>query len=135
MGLPLRLLAVICAAAAFAPQRAMLRRPALGASGPDDGNSPEGEEKQKARITMDGLRDLVALGLGAPNLGTFKGVDKDTGALKFELDENRFVTKDGKEYGSFDNSKGTYFESGEVDEDADVMGKLMNFFGGGKKKE
>ena len=41
------------------------------------------------RSTPLGLRDLVALGLGAPNLGTFKGVDEDTGALKFELDENR----------------------------------------------
>ena len=55
--------------------------------------------------------------------------------MKFELDENRFVTKDGKEYGSFDNSKGTYFESGEVDPDADVMAKLGNFFSFGKKKE
>ena len=54
--------------------------------------------------------------------------------MKFELDENRFITKDGKEYGSFDNSKGTYFESGEVDEDADFMGKLGSFFGGGNKK-
>jgi hypothetical protein len=92
------------------------------------------EEKRPAKITLEGLRDLVALGLGAPNLGTFKGVDKDTGAMKFELDENRFITKDGKEYGSFDNSKGTYFESGEVDEDADFMGKLGSFFGGGNKK-
>ena len=63
-----------------------------------------------------------------------QSVDKDTGAMKFELDENRFITKDGKEYGSFDNSKGTYFESGEVDEDADFMGKLGSFFGGGNKK-
>ena len=54
------------------------------------------EEKRPAKITLEGLRDLVALGLGAPNLGTFKGVDKDTGAMKFELDENRFITKDGK---------------------------------------
>merc|ERR1712094_36998 len=42
-----------------------------------------------AKITLEGLRDMVALGLGAPNLGTFRGVDKDTGAMKFELDENR----------------------------------------------
>ena len=104
--------------------------------------APFGAKEQKAldkllrpaKITLEGLRDLVALGLGAPNLGTFKGVDKDTGAMKFELDENRFITKDGKEYGSFDNSKGTYFESGEVDEDADFMGKLGSFFGGGNKK-
>ena len=98
-------------------------------------DEPEDTDERKGKITMDGLRDLVALGLGAPNLGTFKGVDEETGALKFELDENRFITKDGKEYGSFDNSKGTYFESGEVDESADFMGGLMKFFGGGDKKK
>ena len=55
-------------------------------------DEPEDTDERKGKITMDGLRDLVALGLGAPNLGTFKGVDEETGALKFELDENRFIT-------------------------------------------
>lgn len=67
-----------------------------------------GEEKEgvKGQITFQGLMELVTLGLGAPNLGKFKGVDKETGALQFELESNRFITKDGKEYNSFDNSKG-----------------------------
>lgn len=76
---------------------------------------------------------LLDLGTGAPNLGKFKGVDKKTGTLNFELDSNRFIAKNGKEYGSFDNSDATYFEQGYVDEDADVMGKLGRLFGGGKK--
>mmetsp|Transcript_1854 Transcript_1854/g.5477 ORF Transcript_1854/g.5477 Transcript_1854/m.5477 type:complete len:134 (+) Transcript_1854:316-717(+) len=124
-------LALTTTAAAFvvAPQRAS---PAMARRATDE---PGDDEQRPAKISMEGLRDLVALGIGAPNLGTFKGVDKDTGALKFELDENRFVTKDGKEYGSFDNSKGTYFEAGEVDESADFMGSLMKFFGGDKKKD
>ena len=66
-----------------------------------------------------------------PTLIKFTGVDEDTGTLNFELDANRFIAKNGKEYGSFDNSDATYFEEGWVDDDADVMGK---FFGGGKKK-
>ena len=127
--------AVLCFAAALAPARAFV---AVSPARPAAATRVRAEDKdadQPARITLDGLRDLVALGLGAPNLGTFKGVDKDTGTLNFELDENRFITKDGKEYGSFDNSKATYFEDGLVDEDADVMGKLGRFFGGGKKKD
>jgi hypothetical protein len=32
----------------------------------------------------------------------------------FELDSNRFIAKNGKEYGSFDNSDATYFEQGSV---------------------
>ena len=43
------------------------------------------------------------------------------------------ATDAGTEYNSFDNSKATYFEAGLVDEDADVMGKIGRFFGGGKK--
>ena len=117
------------ASAFLHPAAARARRVGAATKG-DDENAD-----RPARITLEGLRDLVALGLGAPNLGTFKGVDKNTGSLKFELDENRFLTKDGKEYTSFDNSKATYFEDGLVDEDADVMGKLGRFFGGGKKKD
>ena len=78
-----------------------------------------------------GLHGMWHVGAGAPNLGKFTGVDEDTGTLNFELDANRFIAKNGKEYGSFDNSDATYFEEGWVDDDADVMGK---FFGGGKKK-
>uniref|UniRef100_A0A7S3NKU3 Photosystem II reaction center Psb28 protein n=1 Tax=Aureoumbra lagunensis TaxID=44058 RepID=A0A7S3NKU3_9STRA len=93
----------------------------------------KGNESREGKITMQGLFELVSLGLGAPNLGKFKGVDKETGTLNFELESNRFIAKDGKEYNSFDNSKATYFEYGEVDESADVMARLRNFFGGADK--
>lgn len=76
---------------------------------------------------------FFAPGLGAPNLGKFKGVNEETGTLEFELESNRFIANDGKEYNSLDNSKGTYFEDGLVDESADVMKQLSSFFGGGKK--
>ena len=93
----------------------------------------EEEEEKKPGITWQGLSELVSLGLGAPNLGKFKGVDKETGTLNFELDSNRFISRDGKEYNSFDNSKATYFENGEVDESADAMGNFFKMFQ--KKKE
>lgn len=127
--------AFIPTASRYAAASALRKQPHPQATIVTRATEDKEEEQRPAKITLDGLRDLVSLGLGAPNLGTFKGVDKETGTLNFELDENRFITKDGKEYGSFDNSKGTYFESGEVDEDADFMGKLMGMFGGGKKKD
>lgn len=55
--------------------------------------------------------------------------------VRSSLFARRFIDKEGKEYNSFDNSKGTYFEYGEVDEDADVMKKLGNLFGGGNNKD
>lgn len=129
MRLSLLVTAAMTARALVAP--ATRRRAPVRAA--DEGAAPEEEEQRPAKISMAGLRDLMALGVGAPNLGTFTGVDEETGTMNFELDENRFISKNGKEYGSFDNSKGTYFEAGEVDEDADFMGKLMGLFGGGKK--
>jgi len=130
MRLSLLVTAAMTARALVAP--ATRRRAPVRAA--DEGAAEaEAEEKRPAKISMSGLRDLMALGVGAPNLGTFTGVDEETGTMNFELDENRFISKNGKEYGSFDNSKGTYFEAGEVDEDADFMGKLMGLFGGGEK--
>lgn len=46
-------------------------------------------EDEKKQITFQGLMELVTLGLGAPNLGKFKGVNKETGTLEFELESNR----------------------------------------------
>ena len=90
---------------------------------------------KKPGITFQGLVDLIALGAGAPNLGKFKGVDKETGALQFELEKNNFKSsKTGKTYNSFDNRDATYFEEGYIDEDADVMAKIGKFFGGNKKE-
>jgi hypothetical protein len=98
---------------------------------------PENEPvEKKPGITFQGLFDLIALGAGAPNLGKFTGVDKQTGTLNFELEKNNFKSKKtGKNYNSFDNRDGTYFEAGYVDEDADIMGKFGRMFGGKKKSE
>ena len=46
-------------------------------------------------LRRQGLTELIMLGVGAPNLGKFTGVDKDTGTLNFELDSNRFITPNG----------------------------------------
>ena len=125
------LLSFLLAAEAFL---APTTRPALSVSrwAAKKGGEEE-EESGKPKLTLQGLVDLMALGAGAPNLGKFTGVDKDTGTLNFELEKNNFKRKDGKVSNSFDNSDGTYFDYGEVDEDADVMGKIGRFFGGGKK--
>ena len=91
---------------------------------------------KKPGIDLQGLVDLMALGAGAPNLGKFTGVDKETGTLNFELEKNNFQSKKtGKTYNSFDNRDATYFNEGYVDEEADVMAKFSKMFGGGKKKE
>jgi len=96
--------------------------------------APEEESEKKPGITMQGLMELVMLGAGAPNLGKFTGVDEETGTLNFELEKNNFKSKTtGKNYNSFDNRDGTYFEAGYVDEDADIMAKFGKFFGGGKE--
>mmetsp|Transcript_8387 Transcript_8387/g.25887 ORF Transcript_8387/g.25887 Transcript_8387/m.25887 type:complete len:146 (+) Transcript_8387:50-487(+) len=88
----------------------------------------EDEGERPARITMQGLMELVTLGLGAPNLGKFKGVDKETGALNFELEANRIVDKSGKVFNGYDNSQNPYFEDAYVDDSADAVGNFMKMF-------
>jgi hypothetical protein len=77
----------------------------------DDGKDPKDEKK----IDAKGVIQLIAAGMGAPFLGDFQGVDKETGKFMFSLEANNLVDEEGK-------SKQTampYFESGWVDpEDA-----------------
>ena len=108
---------------AFVPATTTMARPVRLAA--------EKEKERKGQITAQGLMELITLGLGAPNLGKFKGVDKETGALNFELEANRIYDKNGKEYNSYDNSQNPYFEDAYVDESADVMANIKKFFGGG----
>lgn len=83
---------------------------------------------------MGDLLGLMALGAGMPNLGKFTGIDPVTGTFNFELERNLFYSNvTGKVYNSFDDSQGTYFKDGWVDEDEDWSVKLKNFFSGGKK--
>lgn len=80
----------------------------------DDDEKPQ-EGLKKEEIGFEGLVQLVTAGLGAPFLGDFQGVDKETGNLMFSLEANNLVDENGE-------SKQTsmpYFESGWVDpEDA-----------------
>jgi hypothetical protein len=74
----------------------------------DDGDD-KGDKEEK--IGFKSLAQLITAGMGAPFLGDFQGVDKDTGKMMFSLEANNLVDKEG-------NSKQTsmpYFESGWVD--------------------
>mmetsp|Transcript_10361 Transcript_10361/g.24686 ORF Transcript_10361/g.24686 Transcript_10361/m.24686 type:complete len:146 (+) Transcript_10361:95-532(+) len=76
-----------------------------------DEDEPEDPKLEKKKIGLDGLFQLITAGAGAPFLGEFQGVEKETGKFMFSLEANNLVDKDGK-------SKQTsmpYFESGWVD--------------------
>jgi hypothetical protein len=77
----------------------------------DDKNSIKEVEEKK--IGVKALLQLIAAGAGAPFLGDFEGVDKETGKFMFSLEANNLVDENGQ-------SKQTqmpYFENGWVDED------------------
>jgi hypothetical protein len=82
----------------------------------DDGDAKAvttGKEKggDEKKLGVKGLLQLIAAGAGAPFLGDFEGVDKETGKFMFSLEANNLVDENGK-------SKQTsmpYFESGWVD--------------------
>mmetsp|Transcript_15519 Transcript_15519/g.50867 ORF Transcript_15519/g.50867 Transcript_15519/m.50867 type:complete len:141 (-) Transcript_15519:259-681(-) len=89
----------------------------------------EKKEEEKPFITAQSLMELVTMGLGAPNLGKFKGVDEKTGSLKFELEANKIVDKNGKEYPSWSVSNNPYLDDCYVDENRDPMGYFMKMIG------
>jgi hypothetical protein len=71
----------------------------------------KGVEKDKGKIGLSGIVQLITAGAGAPFLGEFQGVEKETGKFMFSLEANNLVDENG-------NSKQTqmpYFESGWVD--------------------
>lgn len=79
--------------------------------GPKDEEDEVDDKLEKKKIGLEGLVQLITAGAGAPFLGDFKGVDKETGKFMFSLEANNLVDEDGK-------SKQTsmpYFESGWVD--------------------
>ena len=68
---------------------------------------------EEKKVGLKGLFQLMAAGAGAPFLGDYQGVDKETGKFMFSLEANNLVDEEG-------NSKQTkmpYFESGWVDEE------------------
>jgi hypothetical protein len=67
---------------------------------------------EEKKIGLKGVLQLIAAGAGAPFLGDFEGVDKETGKFMFSLEANNLVDEKGE-------SKQTqmpYFENGWVDE-------------------
>jgi hypothetical protein len=66
----------------------------------------------KKEISIKALLQLIAAGAGAPFLGDYEGIDKETGKFMFSLEANNLVDENG-------NSKQTqmpYFENGWIDE-------------------
>jgi hypothetical protein len=80
----------------------------------DPDNKPVPKEtlvEKKNEVGWKGLVQLITAGAGAPFLGDFEGVDKETGKFMFSLEANNLVDENG-------NSKQTsmpYFENGWVD--------------------
>lgn len=82
--------------------------PTFGAKKDDDEPKDPNLEKEE-NIGLKGLLQLITSGAGAPFLGEFQGVDKETGKFMFSLEANNLVDEDGK-------SKQTsmpYFENGK----------------------
>eukprot|EP00535_Pseudo-nitzschia_heimii_P009817 CAMPEP_0197174234 /NCGR_PEP_ID=MMETSP1423-20130617/846_1 /TAXON_ID=476441 /ORGANISM="Pseudo-nitzschia heimii, Strain UNC1101" /LENGTH=164 /DNA_ID=CAMNT_0042623143 /DNA_START=152 /DNA_END=646 /DNA_ORIENTATION=+ len=77
----------------------------------EDEEVEEDPNLEKPTVGLKGLIQLVTAGAGAPFLGDYQGVDKETGNFMFSLEANNLVDEEGK-------SKQTsmpYFESGWVD--------------------
>jgi hypothetical protein len=84
----------------------------------DDDKKKKGTNKNESKqvdeeksVGLRGLVQLIMAGAGAPFLGDFEGVDKETGKFMFSLEANNLVDENG-------NSKQTampYFENGWVD--------------------
>ena len=73
----------------------------------DEGESSD-EKLEKKDIGLKGLAQLITAGMGAPFLGDYQGVDKESGKFMFSLEANNLVDENG-------NSKQTsmpFFESG-----------------------
>lgn len=118
-------LAAVASVDAFAPTTSttMNKVSAEGARQPTElyfgiptfGKKDEEEEEdpklEKQSVGLKGLVQLITAGAGAPFLGDYQGVDKETGNFMFSLEANNLTDEDG-------NSKQTsmpYFESGWVD--------------------
>lgn len=72
----------------------------------------KGEKKEDKKIGLSGVVQLITAGMGAPFLGDFEGVDKETGKFMFSLEANNLVDENGESK----QTKMPYFESGWVDE-------------------
>ena len=69
------------------------------------------EEEEEKKVGLKGLLQLITAGAGAPFLGDFEGVDKETGNFMFSLEANNLVDENGQSK----QTKMPYFENGWVD--------------------
>jgi hypothetical protein len=96
----------------------------------DDEKEEEDPSLEKNKIGLAGLVQLITAGAGAPFLGDFQGVDKETGKFMFSLEANNLVDENGESK----QTKMPYFESGWVDpEDLAKEQKRKEAGGGGFK--
>jgi hypothetical protein len=78
----------------------------------DDNNKEDPSSLEKNnKIGLGGLIQLITAGAGAPFLGEFQGVEKETGKFMFSLEANNLVDENGESK----QTKMPYFESGWVD--------------------
>ena len=87
--------------------------------GPKSDEPDNKDDEPEKKISAGGLLQMIAAGAGAPFLGDFQGVEKDTGKLMFSLEANNLVDENGQ-------SKQTqmpYFENGWVDEEEETKPK------------
>jgi hypothetical protein len=92
--------------------------PTFGPKKDDDEPKDPNLEKEE-KIGLKGLVQLLTSGAGAPFLGDFQGVDKETGNFMFSLEANNLVDENGA-------SKQTsmpYFENGWVDPEDEKKAK------------
>merc|ERR1719247_3082886 len=87
------------------------------------------EEKEKPKISLSGLMQVITMGAGAPMLGDLKKTNFDKpeaeggAALQFELEANNFDL----------DARGKYFDDGYVDDGEDTgPGFFENLISGGK---
>lgn len=112
----------------------------------------EDSDEPEKKIGLSGLLQLITAGMGSPFLGVseqlldvlssrflnvllissspllldqdFEGVDEETGKFMFSLEANNLVDEDGESM----QTKGTYFESGWVDEEEEARKKSGSGF-------
>jgi hypothetical protein len=119
------ILLVVCVVAfsdAFAPKTAPQRHDTKLAFGIPSFLTPKNEgdndkkvvpkeQLEEKKVGMKGLIQLITAGAGAPFLGDFEGVDKETGKFMFSLEANNLVDENGQSK----QTKMPYFENGWVD--------------------
>jgi hypothetical protein len=86
--------------------------------GAKKGNQGEKEPEVK-KIGLSGILQVIASGAGAPFLGDFEGVDKETGKFMFSLEANNLVDEKGNPR----QTQMPYFEKGWVDPEDEARAK------------